>query len=71
MIEWLKDFAPFQDLISDLYSGQRIASLGLMRPVRLPLEAAMLAALDVPILVVTDRADHALTIQDELKVLGG
>ena len=71
MIEWLKDFAPFQELVSDLYSGQRIASLGLMRPARLPLEAAMHVALDVPILVLTDRADHALTVLDELKFWAG
>ncbi len=67
MLEWLSDFPPFHDLISDLFSGQRIASLGIMRPVRLPLEAALHEQLNEPILVLTDRADHALTIHDELK----
>lgn len=71
MIEWLKEFRLFQNLISDLYSGRRIASLGLMRSARLPLEAALASHLNEPLLILTDRADHALTILDELKFWAG
>jgi transcription-repair coupling factor (superfamily II helicase) len=67
VIEWLTDFPPFHDLMSDLYSGKRIASLGIMRPARLALEAAIHVQLNEPVLILTDRADHALTIHDELR----
>ena len=71
MIDWLTDFAPFAELMEQLYSGQKVKSLGLMRPARLPLEAALHAKLDVPVLILTDRTDHALTLQDEMKFWAG
>jgi len=71
VIEWLSEFPPFHDLISSLYSGQKIGSLGIMRPARLALEAALHANLREPILILTDRADHALTIHDELRFWAG
>ncbi len=71
MIDWLTDFAPFAELMEQLYSGQKVKSLGLMRPARLPLEAALHARLDVPVLILTDRTDHALTLHDEMKFWAG
>ncbi len=40
--------------------------MGLRRSARLPVTAALHACLKRPILLVTDRADHALTLFDEL-----
>ena len=41
-------------------------ALGLRRSARLPVLAALHTCLKRPILLVTDRADHALTLFDEL-----
>lgn len=44
----------------------RLAGLGLARAARLPLLAALHGDLNRPILLLTDRADHALAVFDEL-----
>jgi transcription-repair coupling factor (superfamily II helicase) len=44
------------------------ASLGLRRAARLPVAASIHSSLDAPLLLVTDRADHALTLFDELSL---
>ncbi len=47
----------------------RVRSLGLRRSARLPVVAALSAELSVPILLLTDRTDRALTLADELALL--
>ncbi|HNT24811.1 MAG TPA: transcription-repair coupling factor, partial [Anaerolineales bacterium] len=54
------------DLLQALQSGQSIPPLGLRRSARLALLAALHASLERPILLLTDRTDHALTLVDEL-----
>jgi transcription-repair coupling factor (superfamily II helicase) len=54
------------DLICSIKGGEKTASLGLRRSARLPVLAVLHACLKRPILLVTDRADHALTLFDEL-----
>ena len=40
--------------------------IGLRRSARLPVLTALHTALQIPILLITDRTDHALTLHDEL-----
>ena len=66
MLDLLKSTIPYQDLLSGLRSKQKPGSLGLLRAARLPLVAALQQDLQTPVLLLTDRADHALTLLDEL-----
>jgi len=53
-------------LIETIQLGESIPSLGLRRAARLPVIAAIRAEINRPILLLTDRSDHALTLLDEL-----
>ena len=44
-------------------------AIGLRRSARLPVLSAIHSALQIPILLITDRTDQALTLQDELSLL--
>jgi len=59
------DIEPLSRLIQDRGS---IHPLGLRRSARLPVTAALSRQLGWPILLVTDRADHALMLFEELKL---
>ena len=49
-------------------SGLAVEQLGLRRSARLPVVCSLYRELGWPILLVTDRADHALTLEEELKL---
>ncbi|MBN1146946.1 MAG: transcription-repair coupling factor [Anaerolineales bacterium] len=55
-----------QALIAGLQAGESQPPLGLRRAARLPVLAALHAALQHPILLLTDRADRALALSEEL-----
>ncbi len=55
-------------LLGKLQPGSPLLSLKLRRSARLPVVAALRQKLDVPILLLTDRTDHALVLADELKM---
>ncbi|HSO27416.1 MAG TPA: transcription-repair coupling factor, partial [Anaerolineales bacterium] len=55
-------------LIDRLQAGESPEALGLRRAARLPVLAALWSALNRPILLLTDRADRALTLAEELAV---
>lgn len=57
-----------QDLIQPLRTGQSLAPLELRRPARLPLLVSLHQQLNQPILLLTDRTDHALALSDELSL---
>jgi transcription-repair coupling factor (superfamily II helicase) len=57
-----------QPLAQAIQAGQATAPLGLRRSARLPVLAALHIALERPALLITDRADHALTLMDELNL---
>ncbi len=57
---------PYQQLLTQIQAGKSIHGLGLPRSARLPILAALHADLQQPILLITDRADHALSLFDEL-----
>ncbi len=56
----------FHDLVDQLSNDQSLHNLGLVRAARLPLVAAIHASTQRPILLITDRADRAFTLADEL-----
>ncbi len=55
----------YQQVLSALREGRKIPALGLSRAARLPVTAALQADLQLPILLITDRADHAMSLFDE------
>jgi transcription-repair coupling factor (superfamily II helicase) len=57
---------PYQDLLTQIKAGKQIAGLGIPRAARLPVLATLLEDIHQPILFITDRADHALSLFDEL-----
>jgi transcription-repair coupling factor (superfamily II helicase) len=58
--------AASSDLIQLVRDGQSISPLGLRRSARLPWLAALHQSLERPLLLITDRNDHALMLADEL-----
>jgi len=56
----------YQQVLQDIQAGKSLPGLGLPRSARLPLLSLLHADIRVPILFVTDRADHALALSDEL-----
>jgi transcription-repair coupling factor (superfamily II helicase) len=62
----IRSLPPYQHLLAQLKSGSQLPGLGLPRSVRLPVLAALLEDVRQPILFVTDRSDHALSLFDEM-----
>ncbi|MBK9007469.1 MAG: hypothetical protein IPM31_10800 [Anaerolineae bacterium] len=62
----IRSLSQYQNILSQLKAGKQIAGLGLPRAARLPVLAALLEDIRQPILFITDRADHALSLFDEL-----
>jgi len=56
----------YQQLLTQIQAGKTVPGLGLPRASRLPILASLHADLNLPILLITDRADHALSLFDEL-----
>jgi transcription-repair coupling factor (superfamily II helicase) len=64
LVRQIKDSS--HDLLELIQTRQAMQSLGLRRSARLAFLAALHAEIDRPILLLTDRPDHALTLLDEL-----
>jgi transcription-repair coupling factor (superfamily II helicase) len=62
----IRQLVTYKHLVTQLKSGSGCNALGLPRSVRLPILAALHGDLSEPILFVTDRADHARALADEL-----
>ncbi len=62
----IRALTQYQQLLKEIQSGKELPGLGLPRAARLPILAALHQDLNQPILLVTDRADHALSLFDEL-----
>jgi transcription-repair coupling factor (superfamily II helicase) len=62
----IRQLPQYQQLLTQFQSSKEEPGLGLPRAARLPVLAALHADLYRPILLVTDRADHALALFDEL-----
>ncbi|HJR81684.1 MAG TPA: transcription-repair coupling factor [Anaerolineales bacterium] len=67
LLNKIRELSQYQQLLKQLQAnGQQLPGLGLLRAARLPMLAALHQDLNEPILLVTDRADHALSLFDEL-----
>lgn len=67
LLDRLRELSQYQQLLKQLQTGgKQLPGLGLPRAARLPLLAALHQDLDRPVLLITDRADHALSLFDEL-----
>ena len=62
----IRELSPYRQLLDDLRARRQRPGLGLPRAARLPVLAGLHLDLPQPILFVTDRADHALSLHDEL-----
>src|SRR5512142_2904939 len=66
VLQKIRQLDPYKQLVTGLHDRKPHAGLGLPRAVRLPILASLHLDLERPILFVTDRADHALSLYDEL-----
>lgn len=66
LLKQIHSLPQYQQLLTQLQAGKSPPGLGLPRAARLPILASLHAGLDLPILLITDRADHALSLFDEL-----
>jgi transcription-repair coupling factor (superfamily II helicase) len=66
LLDKIRTLPQYRQLLKEIPSGKELPGLGLPRAARLPVLAAMHADLNRTILLVTDRADHALSLFDEL-----
>jgi len=58
--------AASSELTNAIQAGHSVPALGLRRSARLPWLAALQQSLECPLLLITDRNDHALMLADEL-----
>ncbi len=66
MLDILRSLEPYQQLRQNMEQGEQVPALSLMRAARLPLISTLHQDLGVPLLLVTDRMDRALSVVDEL-----
>jgi len=66
ILEKIRSLPQYQQLLKELKDARPKPGLGLPRAARLPLLASLHQDLNVPVLLITDRADHALSLFDEL-----
>ncbi len=66
LLDKIRTLTQYQQLLKQIQAGEEIPGLGLPRAARLPILAALHQDLNQPILLVTDRSDHALSLFDEL-----
>jgi len=66
MIELIRKQSRYIEVLDDIKVGQCKYGLGLSRPARLAIVSALSLDLNVPILVITDRADRSALMMDEM-----
>ncbi|MBK9926597.1 MAG: transcription-repair coupling factor [Anaerolineales bacterium] len=66
ILDNIRSLSQYQQLLKQLQTDGQLPGLGLPRATRLPILAALHADLNRPVLLITDRADHALSLFDEL-----
>src|SRR5574339_1041069 len=63
----IRELSQYQQLLNQFQTdGKQMPGLGLPRAARLPILATLHQDLNRPVLLITDRADHALSLFDEL-----
>ncbi|HEY2981936.1 MAG TPA: transcription-repair coupling factor [Anaerolineales bacterium] len=68
LVSGIQNLSAYRALLQTLQAGDRLPGLGLPRAARLPVVSALCTDLQRPILLITDRADHALALFDELGI---
>ncbi len=66
MLDLIRKHPKYQQVLDDIKVGQCNYGLGLTRPARLAIISALSLDLNIPILVITDRADRSAMMLDEL-----
>ncbi len=66
LLDEIRSLKTYQRLLADVSAGMFLPGLALPRAARLPVLAALYTDLNRPVLLLTDRADRALTLLDEL-----
>jgi len=66
VLKKIRELPHYQQLLRQLQTNGEQPGLGLPRAARLPILAALLEDMQRPILLITDRSDHALSLFDEL-----
>jgi transcription-repair coupling factor (superfamily II helicase) len=67
ILDKIRELSQYQQLLKQLQTdGKLLPGLGLPRAARLPILAALHPDVARPVLLITDRADHALALFDEL-----
>jgi transcription-repair coupling factor (superfamily II helicase) len=66
LVKTIQGLPQYKPILSSLRADSPQSGLGLPRAARLPLLAALHSNLDRVVLLITDRADHALSLFDEL-----
>jgi len=66
VIASLHDQTDYQEILKAIHAEVRLPNLSLPRSARLPVATALQSSLNVPILLLTDRMDFALTLADEV-----
>ena len=64
--ENIRKLKSYQQLLSDITTNLQCHALGLPRSARLPVVASLYKDILNPVLLITDRADHARSLADEL-----
>ena len=67
VIDLLTEQSAFQELAEEIHSGNFPDRLGLARTARIPVLSALQDSLNRPLLLVTDKTDRALLLEDEWK----
>ncbi len=66
LLKQIRSLPAFEKIMQDHLTEGQFYALGLPRAARLPVLAAIHTCYNQPILLITDRADHALQLHDEL-----
>ena len=66
LLAQIRSLPSYRGLLTDVQTGKSLSGLALPRAARLPVLAALHVDLGEPIVLVTDRSDHALQLHDEL-----
>jgi transcription-repair coupling factor (superfamily II helicase) len=66
ILDKIRALPQYQELLKQIQDSKEQTGLGLPRSARLPILAALHLDLNMTVLFVTDRADHALSVFDEL-----
>src|SRR5690606_19356868 len=66
LLDAIRSLRSYQSLLQDLSAGILLPGMALQRSTRLPVTVALQQDLNRPVLLLTDRADRALTLLDEL-----